>query len=65
MEKLYEQDPFLTRFSAHVESCIQGKRGYDVILDQTAFYPEGAVSPMTWASLGRSRYWRSTSVRAG
>ena len=52
MEKLYEQDPFLTRFSAHVESCIQGKRGYDVILDQTAFYPEGGGQPYDLGVLG-------------
>ena len=52
MEKLYEQDPFLTRFSAHVESCIQGKRGYDVILDQTTFYPEGGGQPYDLGVLG-------------
>ena len=32
MEKLYEENPYLTQFSAVVESCVQGKKGYDVIL---------------------------------
>ena len=80
MEKLYEENPFLARFTARVRSCAQGRKGWDVILDQTAFYPEGggqpydlgtppstprgAASPMTWASWAGSRCWRSTSGRA-
>lgn len=52
MEKLYEQDPFLTRFSATVESCVQGKKGWDIILDQTAFYPEGGGQPYDTGLLG-------------
>ncbi len=52
MEKLYEADPFLTRFSARVESCVQGKKGYDVILDRTAFYPEGGGQPYDLGTLG-------------
>ena len=52
MEKLYEQDPFLTRFSATVEACSQGKKGYDVLLDQTAFYPEGGGQPYDLGTLG-------------
>lgn len=52
MEKLYEQDPFLTRFSATVEACTQGKKGYDVLLDQTAFYPEGGGQPYDLGTLG-------------
>ena len=52
MEKLYEADPFLTRFSAVVESCAQGKKGWDVVLDQTAFYPEGGGQPYDRGVLG-------------
>ncbi len=52
MEKLYETDPYLTRFSAVVESCTQGKKGYDVILDRTAFYPEGGGQPWDTGVLG-------------
>ena len=52
MEKLYEENPYLTQFSAVVESCVQGKKGYDVILDQTAFYPEGGGQPYDTGTLG-------------
>ena len=44
-EKLYEQDPFLIKFEAKVLSCEQGKKGFDVILDRTAFFPEGGGQP--------------------
>ena len=44
-EKLYEQDAFLVKFEAKVLSCAKGKRGFDVILDRTAFYPEGGGQP--------------------
>ena len=55
MEKLYEENPYLTQFSAVVESCVQGKKGYDVILDQTAFYPEGGGQPYDTGTLGSVR----------
>lgn len=44
-EKLYEQDAFLVKFEAKVVSCVKGKKGFDVILDRTAFYPEGGGQP--------------------
>ncbi len=40
-EKLYYQDSHIRSFTATVVSCAAGKHGYDVILDRTAFYPEG------------------------
>lgn len=52
MEKLYEQNPFLTRFTACVQSCEQSKKGWDVVLDQTAFYPEGGGQPYDLGVLG-------------
>ena len=52
MEKLYEHDPYLTEFTATVLSCTQGKKGFDVVLDQTAFYPEGGGQPYDTGSLG-------------
>jgi len=39
--KLYYEDSHLRTFSAEVLSCQQGEKGYEVILDATAFYPEG------------------------
>ena len=44
-EKLYEQDPFLVKFETSVVSCVKGKKGFDIILDRTAFYPEGGGQP--------------------
>ncbi|USF28105.1 Alanine--tRNA ligase [Firmicutes bacterium ASF500] len=44
-EKLYEQDAFLVKFEANVLSCVKGKKGFDIILDRTAFYPEGGGQP--------------------
>lgn len=52
MEKLYEAQPYLTHFSATVESCTQGKKGWDILLDQTAFYPEGGGQPYDTGMLG-------------
>ena len=55
MEKLYEQDAYLTRFTARVERCTPGKRGYDIWLSQTAFYPEGGGQPWDTGTLGGVR----------
>ena len=44
-EKLYYADPFLTDFTATVLSCEEGKDGWQVALDRTAFYPEGGGQP--------------------
>lgn len=41
-EKLYDQDPYLFSFYAKVLSCAEAKKGYEIILDKTAFFPESA-----------------------
>lgn len=38
--KLYDTDPYRTEFDAKVCSCTPIEGGYDVILDQTLFFPE-------------------------
>ena len=55
MEKLYDENSFLTRFSSVVESCTQSKKGWDILLDQTAFYPEGGGQPFDLGTLGGVR----------
>ena len=49
--KLYYEDCHLATFSARVVSCERAERGYQVILDQTAFYPEGGGQPWDLGSL--------------
>lgn len=39
-KKLYEEKPYLKECVAHVISCIQTNDLYDIILDQTCFFPE-------------------------
>ena len=51
-EKLYEQDAFLVKFEANVLSCEKGKKGFDIVLDRTAFYPEGGGQPWDTGVLG-------------
>lgn len=43
--RLYYQDAHLREFSAYVVSCEPEKDHWAVVLDQTAFYPEGGGQP--------------------
>ena len=53
-EKLYYQDPFMGEFTATVLACEAAKNGYQVVLDRTAFYPEGGGQPTDHGTLGSS-----------
>ena len=44
-EKLYYADAFLKEFTANVLECADWKGKPAVILDRTAFYPEGGGQP--------------------
>lgn len=43
--RLYYEDAYRKEFEAQVISCRKTEGGYEVILDQTAFYPEGGGQP--------------------
>lgn len=55
MKKLYYDSAYIRTFEAKVLSCAEGKKGYEVVLDQTAFFPEGGGQPY---DTGCTR-WRS------
>ncbi len=51
-DKIYYQDVYCRVFTATVRSCEQGKKGWEVLLDRTAFYPEGGGQPCDLGTLG-------------
>lgn len=55
MQELFYRDPYAREFSATITSCREGKKGFEVVLDDTAFYPEGGGQPSDEGTLGEAK----------
>lgn len=54
-QKIYEADPYVQNFTAQVLSCTPAQDGFAVVLDRTAFFPEGGGQPCDTGTLGAAR----------
>ena len=54
-KRLYYENAYCREFDARVTGCREGKRGWEVTLDQTAFYPEGGGQPADEGTLGEAK----------
>ena len=50
--KLYDKDAYIKEFTATVLSCEEADGAYRVVLDETAFFPEGGGQPADTGMLG-------------
>lgn len=52
LNELFYRDTYAREFTADVVSCTEGKNGFEVVLSDTAFYPEGGGQPADHGKLG-------------
>ncbi len=55
MNKMYYDSAYIKEFEAQVLSCQEGKKGWEITLSATAFYPEGGGQPADTGILGNVR----------
>lgn len=46
-DKLFYKDGYMQEFTATIISCEESKKGYELMMDKTAFFPEGEASMET------------------
>ena len=54
-EKLYYLDSHLFEFEATVLAAREEKRGWEIVLDRTAFFPEGGGQSADTGRIGEAR----------
>ena len=54
-QKLYETDAYVQEFTAAVLSCTPQGEAFAVVLDRTAFFPEGGGQPCDLGTLGGAK----------
>lgn len=54
-EKLYYKDQYIKEFTAKVISCEKKDKNYEVILDKSAFFPEGGGQPGDRGLIGEAK----------
>lgn len=55
LNELFYRDPYKKEFEAKVINCNEGKKGFEIVLNDTAFYPEGGGQPSDEGTLGDAR----------
>ena len=54
-ERLFDNNAYLWAFDAQVLSCVPRNEYFDVILDRTAFFPEGGGQPADQGTIDQAR----------
>ncbi|MBR0113131.1 MAG: hypothetical protein IJM02_05245 [Clostridia bacterium] len=54
-DRLYYKDAYIRSFTANVISCTEKSGKYEIVLDRTAFFPEGGGQPGDRGAIGSSK----------